>query len=155
MKIVQAARKKETWVDAEGKVVYIKGVPHKEPRLTWRQFREFMTSNTGSITVHYGNIIDFDEDFYNTPIYENSITYYAPFKRDINDFKDDTYKALIERVAKEYAIYQSNPLRQGFGEEDRDDQKIQGLAGKVQMKVPDLPLDEIISEIQEKINELV
>jgi hypothetical protein len=68
MKIYHLAQNKEIWVDAEGKVVYIKGEKFKEPRLTWIEFREAMDMNApGSVTKTLEN--------------GSEITYYAPFKK--------------------------------------------------------------------------
>jgi hypothetical protein len=80
---------KETWVDAKGQVAYIKGVPHEEPRLTWPEFREFMTSNTGTVTKTLSD--------------GSQITYHSPFKRFIPE-KTDAYRNDVLEAGIDYEL---------------------------------------------------
>jgi len=57
----------EVWTDSNDHIVYMKGIPREDPRLSWVCFREAKDMKHGSVTITL-------ED-------DSTFTFVAPFKR--------------------------------------------------------------------------
>lgn len=143
MKIYRLSSSQETWLDSRGQIVYIKGIPYKEPRLTRVEFGEAQSMQTGSVTKTLSN--------------GSTITYYPPFRKKDEVFKqnNEEYRSAITDAARRYDLYTGDAWRCDFCEPNCncDQQFLEGLAEEIYSKFPYIEsFDQIEDDIYNAMN---